>query len=174
MTTSVRIALLALAFAMVMVGALTGSDEAEAIDGEQTLRIPAASFAPTSHAAAYSNTGRVLINLGSSSQEFRAPVLLEGDPSTIHSVKLHYLDNGSDRVCTSVRRYNMKTGIEKQMSYLCSKNAIPGPRTRTDATIWPDVVTGDHGVFIRVNLPPGSQYGLTGVTIIYTPDLAAG
>jgi len=174
MTTSVRFSLLALALAVVTFGALTGSDEAGAIDAQQTLRIPAAAFTPTFHAAEYSNNGKLLINLGSFSQGFHAPVLLEGEPSTIHSVKLHYLDNGADKVCASVRLYNMKTAVERQMSYMCTWQAVPGYRTRVDTTIQPDTVTSYQGVFVRVNLPPGSAYGLLGVTIVYTPDLAAG
>lgn len=172
MNTTARLSLVAVAIAMVtgvLVGTLVSTDEAEAAT-QHTLRIPAAAFRPADHDTQYGSDGRWLGTYTSGTPAFQAPVLLQGNSATIHSVKLHYWDSGPGEVCASVYRINMKTTAKKRMSVICTRNAVEGYRTRNDTTIQPDTVSANQGVYVWVTLPSGS-YGVVGVTITYTSDV---
>ena len=171
MNTCTRLPLVAVALAIVagvLFGTLAGGDEAVAAT-QHTLRIPASAFAPRWHATEYLNTGASLQYSGSFSKAFHAPVLLQGNSATIQSVQMHYTDIDSGQICLSVIRQTLKTGVEKTMSQMCTRNAVSGTRTRTDTTIQPDAVSAGQAVYLYVTLPSG-MYALEGVTIIYTAD----
>jgi len=158
MTKPIRTFAVAVALAVVtgvLVGTLVSTDEAEA-GTQHTLRIPAA--------------GSAIWNFEPGAAIFVAPVVLEGNTATIHSVKLHYWDDGPGRICVDLVRPNLKSGGKKTMSTMCTRNAVNGVRTRTDTTINPETVGPGNAVYLYVNLPGGS-YGLYGVTIIYTSDV---
>lgn len=155
--------------AAVTIGTVTGSGEAGAAT-QHTLRIPASAFRPVTDAIDYSSGVHGLQYQGTTTGSFEAPVLLEGSTATIHSVKLHYTDNGSDRVCMEMLRITMKTGVTKTMSSMCTRDAAYEVRTRVDTTITPDAVGSHQAVSVKVSIPPWS-YTLVGVTIAYTSDV---
>ena len=172
MTKPIRTLVVVVALAVagtVAAGTLVSTDEAEAAT-QHTLRIPAAAFTPAVPGGDSINDGSAVWNFDLGGAIFVAPVVLEGNTATIHSVRLHYLDNGPNRICVELRRPNLKTGGKKTMSTMCTRNAVNGVRSRIDTTINPDTVGPDNAVYLFVNLPRGT-YGLYGVTIIYTSDL---
>lgn len=84
-----------------------------------------------------------------------APVILKGNSATIHSVRVHYLDNSPGNTCAWLCRPNLKAGGEKVMSSMCTKSAVNGVRTRTDTTINPDTVgSPDHNRPESAPTPP--------------------
>jgi len=173
MTLSTRISLLAVALAVVtaaMVGVVTGDDQADAAT-QHTLRIPPAAFTPTNATIDFWNSGNRLRNESASYEHFVAPVLLEGNSQTIHSITLHYFDNGPDTVCANLYRPRMKNGTEAKMATNCTKNASSSIRNRIVTNISPSTVNTDEGVYIYLRLPAGSSYSLYGVTIVYTSNI---
>lgn len=171
MTTSTRASVLALSVAVIaamMIGTLTGGNEAGAAT-QHTLRIPASAFRPVTDAIDYSSGVQGLQYQGATNGSFEAPVLLEGNTATILSIKLHYRDNGSGQVCMEMVRTKLTTGATKTMSSLCTRNATYAVRTRMDTTIDPNKVRPYEAVSVKVNLPPWS-YNLVGVTVVYTSD----
>lgn len=173
MTRPIRMFVGAVAVAVIataVVGTLAGSDQAEAAT-QHTLRIPAAAFTPTDPSSEFINFGQFIQNHGSSSAGFVAPVILEGNTAVVHSIRLHYLDNGSDRICVNLMRVNLKNTGERWMSSMCTRNAVPEVRARIDTTIHPDTVGPDNAAYVWVYLPPGPSYGLYGVTIVYTSNV---
>ena len=176
MKTPVRLSLVALAIAVtatVVGGSLVSTDEAAAAT-QQTLRIPAAAFEPINQGVAYWNSGLNIRYTGSGTSIFVAPVTLQGNLATVHSVRLHYYDNGPDEICAFVFRPNLKAGGEKKMSSMCTKNAVDDRRTKIDTTIKYQTVGSDNAAYVWLTLPAGSLYGVGGVTIVYTPDVAPG
>jgi len=173
MTVSTRISLLAVALAVVtaaMVGVVTGNDEADAAT-QHTLRIPAAAFTPINHNIDFGNTGLYLRNLGSGSGAFLAPVLLEGNSATIHSIKLHFYDEGAEAVCAYLYRPRMKAGTERKIATNCSKNSASQTRNQTVTNINPNTVSADEGLYVYLTMPGSLDYAFYGVTIVYTSDL---
>jgi len=176
MTTTARVSLLALAVAVVAavtIGTVIGSDEAEAVGTQHTLRIPAAAFTPIAEDAAYYRPGHAL---GAESADpgrrwFHAPVFLEGNTATVHSFSLHYLDNGMGEVCATIWRNTMKTWTTGRMSVICTRNSSHEARTRIDTTIRRATVDSDQAMFVSVTLDPTGSYQLLGVTIVYTSDV---
>jgi len=171
-----RLSLAALAIAVVATvvgGSLVRTDEAAAAT-QQTLRIPAAAFEPFNQGVAYSNSGLNLRFTGAGTSVFVAPVILQGNLATVHSVRLHYYDNGLDEICVWLFRPHLKAGGEKKMSSMCTKGAVDDRRTKLDTTIKYEVVGSDNAAYIWLTLPTGALYGVAGVTIVYTPDVAAG
>jgi hypothetical protein len=176
MNTRTQLAFVAVAIAIVttaVVGVLVSTDEAEA-GTQQMLRIPAAAFTPTSEDISFDNGVPGLWNAGSGTATFVAPVLLEGNWATVQSVKLHYYDNGPDRICVRLMRPNLKAGGERLVSAICTRNAVNDARTRVDTTIKSDTFGPNAAAYVFVSIPPGGPYGLYGVTIVYTPDTATG
>jgi hypothetical protein len=172
MTKPVRVLAVAVALGVltsVALGTLTSSDEAEAAT-QHALRIPAAAFETYIGVVSYYNYGGIVQNSGSTTALFVAPVFLTGNLATIQSVTLHYYDNGPDRVCAELMRFNLKAGGAKTMSHICTRNAVDGFRKKTDTTIQPDTVGPDNATYLSVDLPNG-QYGIYGVTIVYTSDM---
>jgi len=177
MTASVRISIVALALslaaALVAVTVVGGRANAATL---RTLRIPAAAFEPDAHAVEYSNFGGWLLNSGVSIDRFVAPVHLEGNTATVHSVTMHYYDSGPGNVCVELHRYRPKAGIStKTMSKTCSRGESSDYRNRIDATIKPDSVNTVEATYLTVDLWPrdsgsGHFYRLLGVAIVYTSD----
>ena len=171
MTRPMRTLTIAVALALAstaVFGVVGGGDRAEAAT-QHTLRIPASAFSPRYSSTVYTNTGFWLQNASGSPKSFHAPVLLNGNSATIQSVQLHYVDNSDARICIYVDRVTLKTGVRKTMSNMCTRNALPGTRTRTDTTIHPDTVGPGQSVHVFVHLPDLMTY-LHGVTIVYTVD----
>lgn len=172
MKAPIRLAGIALGSAVLAaatIGLVTGTDEAMAAT-PISMRIPGAAFNATNNVTPFYNNGDYVRNSHSFTGYFAAPVILEGNSATIHSIRLHYLDDGADEICVVMYRSNMKAGgSAKKMSSMCTKNAADKVRTKTDLTIKPAAVGIDNAVNVYVKLPPGVDYRLYGVTIVYTP-----
>ena len=109
--------------------------------------------------------------MGSEGAAFYAPVPLEDDSATIHSITMHYIDNGAEAVCVYLHRSRMKAGSDKIMARNCSRDAVGVHRNRTVTNITPDSVGVDDSLYIRVFIPAGCEYIFGVATIVYTSGL---
>ena len=116
MNVTQRIGLtVAAASVIVAAGVAVSGDEASAAT-MHTITIPGGSFTAPNNTSLYYSNGDYIRSHTTGTMFYTAPVDLVGGTATIHSVSLHYRDNGPGQICAYLKRTHLKGGTTKTLS----------------------------------------------------------